>query len=233
MCLNFFANKAGNYNRHIIVCSGSYKKREDIGKCEHCVQKFDLSDKNNGWMANHVRWCVKNPKRSQYKNYGAKQLNTIEARKKAIEKIKDAHRRGAYTASNLLKKGKSGVKHTDKSKKIMSQKALASPHRRLQRKLLYYNGIMMDSSWEIALARRLDSLNIKWIRPKPIQWTDDSNYKHNYFPDFYLIDYDVYLDPKNPAAIRTQSYKLSKLHSQYNNIMILKTLKECEEFILM
>jgi len=187
MCLNFFANKAGNYNRHIIVCSGSYKKREDIGKCEHCVQKFDLSDKTKGWMANHVRWCIKNPKRSQYKNYGAKQLNTIEARKKAIEKIKDAHRRGAYTASNLLKKGKSGVKHTDKSKKIMSQKALASPHRRLQRKLLYYNGIMMDSSWEIALARRLDSLNIKWIRPKPIQWTDDSNYKHNYFPDFYLM----------------------------------------------
>jgi hypothetical protein len=231
-CLNFFANKGGNYNKHVIACSGVYKKREEIGKCEYCNEKFPLNDKPSGWMANHVRWCVKNPKAAFYKQKNnAQQLNTPEARKKALEGIKKAHLRGAYVACNLAKVGKPGVKHTEATKKKMREKALASTHRRLQRNILYYKDIMMDSSWEVALAKRLDALNIKWIRPRPIQWIDDSNNKHHYFPDFYLIDYDVYLDPKNPAAIRTQSYKLMKLHSQYDNIVILKSLKECEEFI--
>jgi hypothetical protein len=44
----------------------------NIRKCKHCNNEFDISDKPKGWMANHTRWCDKNPKRKDYSNDMAK-----------------------------------------------------------------------------------------------------------------------------------------------------------------
>lgn len=57
--------------------------------------------------------------------------------------------------------------------------------------------INLDSSYERIVAKILDDNDIKWIRPKSIDWYSKDGKKHHYFPDFYLIDYDLYLDPKN------------------------------------
>jgi len=46
--------------------------------------------------------------------------------------------------------------------------------------------VLLDSSWEVIVAKRLDELEIVWQRPKPIAWTDDLNKKRHYYPDFYL-----------------------------------------------
>ena len=40
-----------------------------------------------------------------------------------------------------------------------------------------YKDVLLDSSWELALAIRLDELNIKWIRPERIMWIDKNNLK--------------------------------------------------------
>lgn len=72
-----------------------------------------------------------------------------------------------------------------------------------------YNGIYFDSSWEIEVAKSLDDNNIKWIRPDRLFYKDNENKKRYYFPDFYLVDYDVYLDPKN-------DYLLNNPHSGHN-----------------
>lgn len=93
-----------------------------------------------------------------------------------------------------------------------------------------YNGVSLDSSWELALAIRLDEINVKWIRPKPIGWFDSGGVRHNYFPDFYLSEYDLYLDPKNPFAVKVQREKLNILMEQYDNIIIIKSLEECENY---
>ena len=68
------------------------------------------------------------------------------------------------------------------------------------------------------------------IYNKPIRWTDGENIEHNYFADFYLEDYDVYLDPKNPFAIKAQKQKLKYLLTQHKNVVIIKTLEECKNF---
>lgn len=81
-----------------------------------------------------------------------------------------------------------------------------------------HNGIEMDSKWEVEVAILLDSLNIKWTRPNPIEWVDCSNKKHRYFPDFYLPKYDIYLDPKNPILIEKQKEKLDIVSKQINLI---------------
>ena len=81
-----------------------------------------------------------------------------------------------------------------------------------------YNGIEMDSNWEVDLAIFLDKLNIKWIRPKYIEWLDSNDKVRKYFPDFYLSDYQIYLDPKNPILIEKQKEKLEIVSKQINLI---------------
>jgi hypothetical protein len=90
---------------------------------------------------------------------------------------------------------------------------------------------MLDSSWEEALAKRLDELKIEWIRPKlPIQYLTPNGKTHNYFPDFYLLKYDMFLDPKNPYALRVQKEKIDIIKSIMNNLIIIETLEECQSF---
>jgi len=84
-----------------------------------------------------------------------------------------------------------------------------------------YKGIEMDSMWEYKVAEMLDSLSIKWVRPSwSIEWFDSTNKKRKYFPDFYLDDYDVYLDPKNKQVQLSQEEKLQYINSHYPNIII-------------
>lgn len=73
-----------------------------------------------------------------------------------------------------------------------------------------YKGVMMDSSWEVKVAILLDELNIAWYRPsQPLHWTDSKNKSRKYFPDFYLKDFNLYLDPKNPIAFAKQQEKIN------------------------
>jgi hypothetical protein len=70
-----------------------------------------------------------------------------------------------------------GKSQSLESREKISKSALLSKHRRLRKgvaKYLKADGIevMLDSSWELALAKRLDKIGINWIRPKPIIWVD-------------------------------------------------------------
>jgi hypothetical protein len=236
-CGYTFVNKGGNYNRHFNSCNGKYSPIIKLANCKYCNIPF-TDAMTSSKRANHSRWCHENPLRDTYgktTNTGS-QLRTPEAIEKRRASIKKAHAYGKYKDASTkmveTKRKKGTLIHTEKTKKLLSKKALASPHRRLRKNTIEYNGILLDSTWELALAQRLDNLRIKWIRPKPIKWVDDDGVFHNYFADFYLQDYDLYLDPKNPQALKVQKYKLSKLLTQYNNIVIIKTIQECENFTM-
>lgn len=84
---------------------------------------------------------------------------------------------------------------------------------------ILYKGIPMDSSWEVKLAKSLDDHGILWVRPKSIQFVDRKGLKRRYLPDFYLPEYDVYLDPKNPYAKLVQKEKLEDIFL-YTNIAL-------------
>ena len=86
-----------------------------------------------------------------------------------------------------------------------------------------YKGIKLDSSYELCVAKELDKHNIKWIRPDyshSFIWVDKNNISHRYTPDFFLLDYNVYLDPKNDYLINKDADKISRVQSQ-NNIKII------------
>ena len=96
-----------------------------------------------------------------------------------------------------------------------------------------YNGINLDSSYELIVAKSLDENNIAWIRPKPLKYVDAYNKEHNYIPDFYLPEYNVYLDPKNDFLINNVNPNLGfsdvdkiKWVMQQNNAKVIILNKE-------
>lgn len=84
----------------------------------------------------------------------------------------------------------------------------------------YYNkfinkNVILESSWEVKLAEFLDFKNIYWIRPDSLGWIDKNNKTRQYYPDFYLKDYDMYLDPKNEYCMDLDREKMSYIERFY------------------
>lgn len=66
-----------------------------------------------------------------------------------------------------------------------------------------YNGISLASSYEVNVAKSLDENSIKWVKcVQKFEYTDHTGKIRNYIPDFYLPDYNVFLDPKNDFLIK-------------------------------
>ncbi len=92
-----------------------------------------------------------------------------------------------------------------------------------RRKLFEYvdsfnNKVTLESSWELIIAKHLDEKRIKWIRPEPVKWFDNTNKSRLYYPDFYLIDFDLYVDPKNLYAMTTGNLKMLAVDKLINII---------------
>ena len=131
-------------------------------------------------------------------------------------------------------KGNYGHRYCSKecrTKKLLHRKYLNGS----RKDYVYYNihenkNVYLNSSWELKTANLLDSKKIKWIRPEPIQWIDNDSISHLYFPDFYLVDYNVYLDPKNPYVMKRDENKLKYLKSK-NLPLIVGDINYMEEYI--
>ena len=89
---------------------------------------------------------------------------------------------------------------------------------------LRYKGIWFDSKWEVQVAQSLDDNNIKWERPsKGFVWNEAGS---KYYPDFYLPDYDVYLDPKNDYLIKKDTVKITESQRRNNiRVIVLNSLQ--------
>ena len=213
--------------------------------CPTCDK--DISGLKVGVKRNHLRWCGMSTY-TQYRDMNWEEVQKYYDAGFSFEECKKKFNCTFFTLSNAVKRGDfkkrtrsensklivrryGPNKLTDEQKEKLRQIALNSPHRRLKKKTFKYKGILLDSTWELELAQLLDSLDIKWLRPTPIKWVDNNNVLHNYFPDFYLPDYDVYLDPKNPYAAVVQSAKLNCLKEQYKNIIFLTKEQISKEYL--
>ena len=81
--------------------------------------------------------------------------------------------------------------------------------------------VWLESSWEYKVAASLDANDVKWERPKFLTYGNKK-----YFPDFYLSDYDVYLDPKNSYLRELDAQKIQLVQEQNDVLIIL--LDECQ-----
>jgi hypothetical protein len=128
-------------------------------------------------------------------------------------------------------KGRPGksTPHTEESKaklsKIAKKNGLGGV---TQSRWISYNGKTLGSSYELAVVKSLDENNIKWDTCKRICYVDPFGKERTYTPDIYLIDHNVYLDPKNDFLIRNINPRLGfpdlekiRLVEEQNKIRIL------------
>ena len=97
-----------------------------------------------------------------------------------------------------------------------------------------YNDIWMDSTWEVEIAKLLDSKGIEWERSRKkhmLWWTDDSGKKRRYYPDFFLPKYNVYLDPKNKYKSKIDKVKIERVIKENNVTLIWGLLSDVKEKI--
>lgn len=197
--------------------------------CEYCNKLC----KNLNSLKQHSIRCKNNPERINVINPGfnAKGKKTwndgLTKQTNARLAAKAARLRARYAAGELIGSFK-GKTHTLEHKQRMSalakERQLGGFH---MRRGIYYNGVKLDSSYEVAVAEELDSHNIKWTRCNRFSYTYN-DIVHYYTPDFYLPDYDVYLDPKNDYLINFKHSNLNltdiekiNIASQQNNIRVL------------
>lgn len=80
--------------------------------------------------------------------------------------------------------------------------------------------VCLQSSYEKETADILDDLNIIWIRPKHLKYGNQK-----YFPDFYLPEKDLYLDPKNNYLAKLDQEKIKKACEE-NKVLVLILTKD-------
>lgn len=80
----------------------------------------------------------------------------------------------------------------------------------------FYNSITcLQSTYELKLSIIFNHLNIKWVRPSYFKYNIENKTK-KYFPDFYLEDYNLYIDTKNNYLAIRDEIKLNLVKEQNN-----------------
>jgi hypothetical protein len=156
-------------------------------------------------------------------------LSYRDLRKKygmSLSTITNAKQNGLFLArtrieGNILAKKTKPQKHGLETRNKLSEIRISALNENaFYSKRTNYNGIKLDSSYELSVAKQLDLFHIKWIRPSYLKYIDDCGQTRRYLPDFYLIDFDVYLDPKNDYLI-TKDLRKIELVKQFNNVKII------------
>ncbi len=88
--------------------------------------------------------------------------------------------------------------------------------------------IKMDSSWEVKCAEKLDELGIKWERDERIKlkYIDKRAQTRNYIPDFYLPDYDIYIEVKGYWTTPARWKMRSVMDRNPGKIRLLESLDD-------
>lgn len=76
-----------------------------MSTCKFCGVEFDLTNKKRGWMANHTKWCDKNPKLEEYKRKLKESRKSINY-DKTSESIKEAWKLGKFDNRRVVKNRK-------------------------------------------------------------------------------------------------------------------------------
>ena len=91
--------------------------------------------------------------------------------------------------------------------------------------------VSMDSSWEVACAEKLDELGIRWERDPSLklEYRTKKLRLRNYIPDFYLPEYDIYLEVKGYWTDAAK-WKMKDIMVRYpGKIRLLESLEDIQD----
>ena len=153
--------------------------------CKFCGKEC----KNQNSLRNHERLCSDNPNKQT--------SSFVEFNKKT-----PPWNKGKTGVQVSPTKGKTGTflgkKHSEETKQKISQK-LSINNKGGRAKWYEVAGQNVQGTWERDIAIKFEQLNIRWLKLKTnkdtLQYVMDGKIR-NYTPDFYLIDYDMYVEVK-------------------------------------
>jgi hypothetical protein len=201
-------------------------------KCKFCPKIC----KNPNSLRQHQIRCKHNPDRRSLPiptNKGNKGRNQFSKAKdeNRVVIISEETRKKLSKASKGRKLSKETKDKIRKSMQLAVEKypesySWGNISKRIRR-YEYYDSFgektTLVGSWEKCVAEALDQDNIKWIRPKKgfkYMWED---HPRTYFPDFYLPDYDLYVEVKGKERDRDL-----KKYDAVSNLVVWRK-KEVEE----
>lgn len=195
--------------------------------CKYCGKVC----KNKNSLAQHEIRCKENPNKinleylsnRDYSHINSNPSNQFIKAKELglpIPKMSDETKQ---KISNVWK----GRKHTKETKekisKTMQQVVKDKPDSyngvniNGKVKKYKYKNVSLDGTWELTFAQYLDKNNIKWERPnKGIEYIWE-NTTHIYYPDFFLVDYNIFVEIKGFQTSRDiAKWKM------INNLIVIK-----------
>jgi hypothetical protein len=173
-------------------------------ECKFCHRGI----KNKGSLVAHEKVCPGNPERVKYQRSpkAGAQKGSVPWNKGLSA---DVDVRVATTAAKnaVILKGRPGKKHTNETRMKMSE----------SRKRLYESGwestagrtkkirytspiagdVTLDGSWELRVAKHLDSIGVKWVRNKArFPYVRPDGKSSTYQPDFFVSEWNTYIEVK-------------------------------------
>lgn len=201
---------AAKYNNSRKSPKQSYTKQKKEEKvCENCSNTFLVAEGSS----NYIPLCDK-CKMDITINHNRKKLSHCVICKKPIYLLKSKNRKTCSYNCH--------IKH-------LANMASLNPNcgGETNYKKYLYKDIWMDSSWEVKVAKYLDEKNIKWVRNRKLlfYWFDKMNRKRRYYPDFFLPEYNIYLDTKNKYLMKKDKYKIENVIKNNNISLIVGDVK--------
>jgi hypothetical protein len=212
-----FKNNCGK-SKNKIVNGGLEKK-----PCYFCK-------KENKLLNNHEPYCKKNPNKIQKDN---NQRGKPSWNKGLTTETSESVRIGRDKAKETRQENPPKPKEwTDDERKRHSEIMLLAAenhpdsyngsYNRGFCKSYEYNGVKLIGTWEVAFAKYCDENNIKWIQPRtPFKY--EWNGLRSYYPDFYLPEFDMYVEVKGLEKDRDYAK-----WSVVNNLIVIRQ-KEIDE----
>lgn len=200
------------------------------------------SCKNDNSLRNHQRLCKKNPncqtvisnfinynkKRSELGIKGKNQFTKAKELGLPKPKISDKTRQ---KISESLKGRKYNKEQRLRHSYVMKKTVQNHPDSYTKNnvvgrvKNIIYKGVTLKGSWELIVAKWMDKKGIKWeheIQSFDYEW----NGVRKYYPDFYLPDFDLYIEVKGYETDRD----LAKWKSVSNLVVFkLSEIKQLKE----
>lgn len=202
----------------------------DEFKCKYCGKEC----KNKNSLVQHEIRCKENPNKIDLSyikfgnskgHKGTNQFIKAKQEGRSIQVSEETR----YKIGNAWRGKKQSNELRQKRCKVMQQvvkkypESYSSTNVNGRVKHYEYNGIVLDGKWELEVAKYLDKNQIKWERPNngfEYYW---NNSIHIYYPDFYLPEYNYYIEVKGFQRDR-DIYKWKSV----NNLIVIKQ-KEIEK----
>jgi hypothetical protein len=203
--------------------------------CQFCGRETE-SKKGNGY---HQRYCNDNPNPKKHKEKSDKWTESMNKRKgKGTNQYTKAKELGlekpVYDRSNIQLSGCIIASSEQKSiwakeAKTGGYKENAGRSKKFRVNDSFGKEVVLQSSYELRCSEILNNLKINWIRPKHLKWCDGLK---KYFADFYLPDYNIYLDPKNNYKAKLDKEKIeSVIKENCVKVYIISEAQLTEEYI--